>query len=127
MAHTLSRLERFIERSVADINERAWKQAEILNKRGLTEKVLRVLLKARSSRRKAANLVRDDPRNVPIQFCRFDQQLMDVLETNDYENVGQLLADWPGRLLTIPGIGTEKHLQIWTALVDLGLLENEHV
>jgi DNA-directed RNA polymerase alpha subunit len=123
MAYVPNKMDRFIERSVADINERAWEQANILWQRGLTDKALRTLIKARTAKRKAAVLCRDDPRNVPIQFCRFSQQLMDVLETHGYETMGDLLNSWPSRLLTLPGIGTEKHQAIWQVLSELGLLE----
>lgn len=63
-----------------------------------------------------------DPTNTPIEFCGFPRRLCEILQGHDYKTIGDLHADWPGRLLSKPNLEVYGHYMVGRALTKFGLL-----
>ena len=110
---------RLVRHSLAEI---AGTRVKMLVANGRVAEAIRAVEDIAGQHEELMESLFNDPSTTPVEFCGLPRRLTEILQTHDYMTIGDLLRDWPGKLLSLTNVEIVGHYLIGRMLAKFNLI-----
>ena len=111
---------KLVRHSLADI---ASTRVKVLVSSGRVSEAIRAVEDIAQQHHELMDSLFNDPSATPVEFCGLPRRLTEILQTHDYMTIGDILRDWPGKLLSRSNVEVHGHYLVGRMLAKFSLLD----